>query len=130
MEINNITIDIGDVVKFHSLNDKELHLIEGTVKSIGAADRMGIFGDIIRYHQEVLESAPTAGIELTPSNYNFMLIEDHQGIQRLYAPAWILESSFEKVEETNVLDIKIFGIPDTERQVVLNLLRDNHYIVE
>ena len=130
MTINGVVIELGKIVRFHTLNNKETQLIQSTVIGMIGYEQAKGYGDILNYHQEVLTSQPTAGLPSTPEAYTFMLLKDHQGIVRVMAPDWIQEASFEEVDSVNIIDIKVYGIPSQNKQDILNLLRDNGYIVE
>lgn len=124
-----VDIEIGTIIKFNTLNNKETTKIHSTVAGIVTAENARPYGDIVKYHQEVLESVPGAGLDPTPNGYTFILLSDHQGVKRVMAPEWIELSTLEEVATTNIVDIKVYGITDEEKQTVLNLLRDNGYTV-
>ncbi len=130
MEINGIVIEIGKILKFNTLNNKETTPIHSTVVGIITSENAKIYGDIVKYHQEVLTSQPTAGLDPSPDGYVFMLLSDHQGIKRVMAAEWIQTSSLEEVDTTNIVTVRVFGITDSAKQDVLNLLRDNGYTVQ
>ena len=130
MTINGIDIEIGTIINFRTLNNREVAPIQSTVVGFLTADDARLYWDIVKYHQEVLESNPSSNLDQTPTGYTFLLLSDHQGVKRVMAKEWILESSLEKVDTTNVIDLKVYGVPNEEKQNILNLLRDNGYIVQ
>ena len=130
MEINGVTIEIGTIIKFNTLNNKEVTPIQSTVVGLITAENARPYGDIVKYHQEVLESQPTANIDTDPYGYTFILLSDHQGVKRVIAPAWIETNSLEEIDTTNIINLKVYGVPNSAKQEILNLLRDNGYTVQ
>ena len=54
MLINNKSFDIGDVVRFKSLNPQDTRYWQGTVTGFCGFQVASSFGDLIAYYQQVI----------------------------------------------------------------------------
>ena len=129
MVINGVTVELDTVIRFRTKNNRELYEIYGTVKGLTDVEGAKLFADINRYHQEVRESNPNDSLPITPDSYKFIRITTEQGIDRIFAPEWIREETLSKVDEVNVLTLNVYGVPESERMIIYNLLRDNGYVI-
>ena len=129
MVINGVDIGLDTVIRFRTKNNRELYEIYGVVKGLTDVEGARLFADVNRYHQEVRESNPNDNLPLTPDSYKFIRVTTEQGIDRIFAPEWIREETLSKVDEVNVLTFNVYGVPESERITIYNLLRDNGYVI-
>jgi hypothetical protein len=122
-------ITVGMNIKFNTINGKDPSLIQGFVIATCQFDVAKIYGDVIKYHQEVLESNPNPTIPIPedPTVLNYFIIKDVQGDTKPYAAEWVATDSLSIISTSNDILIKIYDTPNTESETILKLLRDNGY---
>ena len=127
MIINNEEVVVGANVKFETINSKDPNLIQGFIIGLCDYNIASAYGDVVKYHQEVLESNPTVSITEDATLLNYMIIKDVQGVIKPYAQEWVNEGTFHILNVSNDIKITIYDIPSTETETILKLLRDNGY---
>lgn len=127
MEIGQKEFTVGATIKFHTINGKDTHIIQGEVIAICNYQIAIAYGDVIKYHQEVLETNPTTTLTEDATVLEYILIKDVQGVLKPYTKEWIDAASFYVLDVSNDIDIRIYDVPDTETETILKLLRDNGY---
>ena len=127
MIVDNKDISVGMNVKFRTINAKDPNLIQGFVVGLSDYNVATVYGDVVKYHQEVLESNPTAGIVEDPTVLNYMIIKDVQGVVKPYAAEWVEPTTMTIIAVSNDIRITVYDVPSTETETVLKLLRDHGY---
>lgn len=127
MIVDSQDIQVGMNIKFRTINGKDTNIIQGHVIAIADYMVAKIYSDILRYHQEVLESPAGSSLPTDPSVLNYFIIKDVQGEINAYAAEWVSETTLEIIADANKLIITIYDVLDTETDTILKLLKDNNY---
>ena len=130
MIINNKTFDIGDVVRFRTINPHDTRYWQGTVVGFCGFQVASSFGDLINYYQQVL--AGMNGIQRIGklADASFMLVntETESGtVVQAISPEWVDPSSFELVEFSTSYTIQVTTHNGETVYDVLQILRDNGF---
>lgn len=130
MIINNKSFDIGDVVRFRTLNPHDTRYWQGTVTGFCGFQVASSFGDLISYYQQVLAGLNGEQRIGKLSDTNFILIstdtESGQVMQAI-SPEWIEPASFALVEYSTSYTIQVTTHNGKTVYDVLQLLRDNGF---
>lgn len=128
--INAQTFDVGDTIRFSSINPKDTRIWYGTVVATCKYQIAAGYGDLINYYQQVLAGLDSASKINTLAQAEFILIsmETESGkVVQAISPEWILPESFTLVQQESSYTIKVYTHAGATVQTVLQLLRDNGY---
>jgi hypothetical protein len=130
MVINGLTFDIGDLVRFKSINPQDSRYWQGTVVGFCGYNVASSYGDIIAYYQQVL--AGMGGLQGISklSDTTFMLINtdtESGSVVQAISPEWVDHSSFKLVEYSTSYTIQVTTRNGESVYDVLQLLRDNGF---
>lgn len=127
MIIDSKTVDLGDNISFRSINGKDNKIIQGYVVAICDYQVAKLYSDVIKYHQEVLESNPTSNITEDATVLNYFVIKDIQNRTNAYAVDWVEATTLTIIAVNNDINLTVFDVAQSELETILKLLRDNGY---
>ena len=126
--INGHEIDIGTNIKFSTINTYDNVVWIGVVTGIVDYGIAKMITDIDKYHAEVLKDTPGLDPADTLQYIVIETVDDGSPSRKVaFAVDWIEETSLEVITVTDSADFRVFNIPETEIQNVLNTLLEAGY---
>lgn len=120
----------GDVITFKSLSRYDNTVWRGTVKGFCDYDVARTYDDVLATHKEVQAVVP----EIAPCEtlrFVLMKMQDNSAnsaVLRIFALEWIEPGSLVIEDVGNIISIKVYNVPDTHQQQILDLLRSHGYV--
>lgn len=130
MLINNKSFDIGDVVRFKSLNPQDTRYWQGTVTGFCGFQVASSFGDLIAYYQQVVAGLGSDQRIGKLADATFILISvdtDNGQVMQAISPEWVDAATFALVEYSTSYTIQVTTHNGETVYDVLQLLRDNGF---
>ena len=130
MNINGISFDINDVVRFSSRNPQDVRIWHGTVVGFCGYQVASGYGDLINYYQQVVAGLGSTNRISKLGDTEFMLInvETSSGsVIQAISPEWIDTTSFRLWEASTSYTIQVTTHNNETVNDVLQLLRDNGF---
>ena len=127
MIIDGHDVALDTNIKFHSRNGKDTKLIQGHVVSMCDYDIAKVYSDIVKYHQEVLESVTAGTVPTDPTTLKYFVIRDVQGNKNSYAVEWVEPTTLQIIADANNIILTVYDVPSSEGDTLVKLLRDNNY---
>lgn len=130
MLINNKSFDIGDVVRFKSLNPQDTRYWQGTVTGFCGFQVASSFGDLIAYYQQVVAGLGSDQRIGKLADATFILISvdtDNGQVMQAISPEWVDVATFALVEYSTSYTIQVTTHNGETVYDVLQLLRDNGF---
>lgn len=130
MNINGVSFDINDVVRFSSRNPNDVRVWQGTVVGFCGYQVASGYGDLINYYQQVVAGLGSTNRISKLGDTEFMLIsvENSSGkVIQAISPEWIDPITFRLVEATTSYTIQVTTHNNATVDDVLQLLRDNGF---
>ena len=128
MIVDGKNIETGSIIQFNVVNGKDPGTKAGVVIAECGYKVARVYGDIVRYHQEVNESLGGSPITTPLEELEFFVIETESGITEAIATDWVAVSSLVINDVENDILIKIYNKPNSEIDTILTILRDNGYV--
>lgn len=128
--LNGQSYDIGDTIRFESINPKDTRTWVGKVVGFCGYEVAAGYGDLINYYQQVLAGLGSANKVSLLANAEFILINtetDRGSVLQAICPEWILPESFKVVKAQQSYTIQVFTHDGSTMFDVLKLLRDNGF---
>lgn len=125
-EIPPVSDMMDRIVLFRSKNDKDDTIWEGRVEARMLYRFARTLGDLIPYHTNVERNDPDVPPIKTLDYFMIRLDPERSNAAepRVFAREWILPNSFEILEPTNEIRIRVLDVPDTNQQRILDILRN------
>lgn len=130
MNINGVSFDINDVVRFSSRNPNDVRVWQGTVVGFCGYQVASSYGDLINYYQQVVAGLGSTNRISKLGDTEFMLIsvENSSGkVIQAISPEWIDPITFSLVEAPTSYTIQVTTHNNETVNDVLQLLRDNGF---
>lgn len=128
--INAQSFDIGDTIKFSTLNPKDTRVWQGTVIGIAGYQIASNYGDVINYYQQVKAGLTNPNQISLLDQTQFILVNtetDSGRVIKPMSPEWILPESFKVVKNQTSYVIQVYTHNSESVSTVLQLLRDNGF---
>ena len=130
MNINGVSFDINDVVRFSSRNPQDVRIWQGTVVGFCGYQVASAYGDLINYYQQVVAGLGSTNRISKLGDTDFMLINtetDSGRVIQAISPEWIDATTFSLVESSTTYTIQVTTHNNETVSDVLQLLRDNGF---
>lgn len=130
MNINGVSFDINDVVRFSSRNPNDVRIWQGTVVGFCGYQVASGYGDLINYYQQVVAGLGSTNRVSKLGDTDFMLInvETSSGtVIQAISPEWVEPTTFQLVEASTSYTIQVTTHNNETVNDVLQLLRDNGF---
>lgn len=117
------------IVVFKSKNDKDETIWQGRVEGQMLYSFAKTLDDLVPYHANVerndsdvppIQTLDYFMIRLDPEKSN-------ANAPRVFAREWILPNSFQIIDPANEIQVRIFDVPNTNEQRILDILRNAGY---
>ena len=128
--VGTTSFDIGDVIRFSSINPKDTRVWQGTVIGVTTYQVASHYADIINYYQQVKAALDNPNQISLLNQAEFILIDmetDSGSVVQPISPEWIDPTTFKLVKNQNSYLIQVFTHSNETAADVLQLLRDNGF---
>ncbi len=128
--VGTTSFDIGDVVRFSSINPKDTRVWQGTVIGVTTYQVAAHYADVINYYQQVKSALDNPNQISLLNQAEFILIDmetESGSIVKPICPEWIDPTTFKKVEEQASYLIQVYTHSGETSADILQLLRDNGF---
>jgi len=125
MADNISDMEIGNVIEFQSRNSIDENKYYGTIMAFLNYDIGKQYLDIEAYHNAVLLNH--SGIGNKEDMHYFLIRISSQELTICFAKEWILEASFNIVENLGILTLNINDVEEADTNIIRGLLRDHGY---
>lgn len=128
--LNGQSYDIGDTIKFTSMNPKDTRVWSGKVVGFCGYEVATGYGDIINYYQQVLSGLGSANQVSLLASSEFIIINtetENGSVLQTICPEWIIPESFSVVKAEQSYTIQVFTHDGSTVYDVLKILRDNGF---
>lgn len=113
-------------VTFLSKHTKDETIWEGRILGQFTYAFARTLGDIVSYHTNVQRNDPNVPPIETLDFFVIQLSakKSNTSEPRVFAKEWILPNSFEILDVKNDIGVRVLGVPDTNQQRILDVLRN------
>ena len=128
--VGTSSFDIGDTIRFSSINPKDTRIWQGKVIGITNYQIAAHYADIVNYYQQVKAAVENPNQLSLLNQTDFILIDMETASGSIVKPIsleWIDASTFKVVQNENSYLIQVYTHSGETAADVLQLLRDNGF---
>ena len=128
--VGTSSFDIGDTIRFSSINPKDTRIWHGKVIGITNYQIAAHYADIVNYYQQVKAAVENPNQLSLLNQTDFILIDMETASGSIVKPIsleWIDASTFKVVQNENSYLIQVYTHSGETAADVLQLLRDNGF---
>ena len=128
MLVQTVDLAINDKIKFKTINTYDPNFKSGIIIGFATYAMAALYGDQIKYHAEVLKDSPELPTDATI--FSYVIVKQTNGEVIAVAYDWFDTTTLSIIDTTSSVSVKVFNVPTQEAASILQLLRDNGYIVK
>lgn len=121
VQINGITLESRQIIKFQTEHPTDSNLYEGEIVSIGSYEGAYVFSEVDAYHNEVvkvLTALPGA------RDLDYIVLKRTTGEVVAIAAQWVTVASFTLVTQTEHKLIQVLNVSQSEITNIIGMIKD------